>query len=224
MREKEEFGAPPKRDAKRGERFQLGVRVTPDLKQKLDAAAEMSGRSQSQEAEFRLEHSFGRQALLPDVLNIAYGSREIADLLMTLGTAIRVAGEAVASNSKMRERLKSRDWMSDPAVCDIAIEAAYAVLESFRPAGSIPWKDAGLGTHVANNVIKAGNNAIKRRMREEGRMGDISPAVLSARHQKIAERLLFKSSQAPKKDDDGKHQAPITEDVVDLVEWRQRRA
>jgi hypothetical protein len=211
MREKEEFGAPPKRDAKPGERFQLGVRVTPDLKQKLDAAAEMSGRSQSQEAEFRLEHSFDRQGLVLEVLTIAYGSEEVADLLMTLGTVFRVAGEAVTSNSKMRERLKSRDWTSDPAVCDIAIEAAHTVLESFRPAGSIPWTDAGLGAHVANSVTK-------------GKMRDISPAVLSARLQKIAERLLIKSSQAPKKDDDGKHQGPITEDVVDLVDWRQRRA
>lgn len=41
-----------------GERVPLGLRVTADLKRKLDAAAEASGRSQSQEAEFRLENSF----------------------------------------------------------------------------------------------------------------------------------------------------------------------
>jgi hypothetical protein len=36
----------------------LGLRVTPAMKAKLDAAAAQSGRSQSQEAEIRLERSF----------------------------------------------------------------------------------------------------------------------------------------------------------------------
>jgi predicted transcriptional regulator len=195
-----------------GERVPLGLRVTPELKQRLDAAAELSGRSQSQEAEFRIEHSFDRQDLLPDVLSIAYGSKEIADLLMTLGTVFRVAGEAVATTSKMRERLKSRDWTSDPAVCDIAIEAAHTVLESFRPIGSIPWIDAGLGVRVANNLFKE-------------KMREVSQATLSARLQKIAERLSIKSSAPQKKVGDGlKHQAPFATDVVDLVEMRRRRA
>jgi len=78
------FGAPPKRDPEPGERFQLGVRVTAELKRKLDAAAEQSGRSQSQEAELRLEHTFDRQDLLSEVLTLAYG-KEIAADLMWLG-------------------------------------------------------------------------------------------------------------------------------------------
>lgn len=41
-----------------GERVSLGLRVTADIKRKLDEAAEQSGRSQSQEAELRLERSF----------------------------------------------------------------------------------------------------------------------------------------------------------------------
>ena len=41
-----------------GERNSLGLRVTAQLKAKLEEAAAASGRSQSQEAEFRLERSF----------------------------------------------------------------------------------------------------------------------------------------------------------------------
>src|SRR5262249_40790251 len=81
------FGAPPKREAEPGERFQLGIRVTAELKGKLDAAAEQSGRSQSQEAELRLEHTFDRQGLLSEVLTLAYGKRA-ADDLMLLGATM----------------------------------------------------------------------------------------------------------------------------------------
>jgi hypothetical protein len=41
-----------------GPRIKLGLRVTPEMKARLDAATIESGRSQSQEAEFRLAKSF----------------------------------------------------------------------------------------------------------------------------------------------------------------------
>jgi len=50
----------PTKAPKSGERVSLGLRVTADIKRKLDAAAVASGRSQSQEAELRLERSFER--------------------------------------------------------------------------------------------------------------------------------------------------------------------
>jgi TraY domain len=40
-----------------GKRIMLGLRVAPDVKQRLDAAAMKNGRSQSQEAELRLKES-----------------------------------------------------------------------------------------------------------------------------------------------------------------------
>ena len=82
------IGAPPKRDPRPGERFQLGVRVTPDLKRKLDAAAQESGRSLNQETELRLERSFDRQELLPEVLTLAYGEKVAANL-MRLGAQMK---------------------------------------------------------------------------------------------------------------------------------------
>ena len=41
-----------------GKRMPLGLRVTPETKRQLDAAAKQTGRSLSQEAEFRLDRSF----------------------------------------------------------------------------------------------------------------------------------------------------------------------
>jgi hypothetical protein len=70
-----------------GERVPLGLRVTPELKRRLDAAAEQSGRSQSQEAEFRLERTFDRENLLPQVLSLAYRS-QLAGVLMLLGAGM----------------------------------------------------------------------------------------------------------------------------------------
>lgn len=67
---KKRVGRPTK--SPEGERVSLGLRVTADIKRRLDAAAEASGRSQSQEAEFRLERSFDRQGLLEEVLFLAY--------------------------------------------------------------------------------------------------------------------------------------------------------
>jgi hypothetical protein len=49
----------PTKTPKRGERrVSLGLRVTANVKRRLDAAADRHGRSQSQEAERRLEQSF----------------------------------------------------------------------------------------------------------------------------------------------------------------------
>ena len=53
----------PIKPSRPGERAALGFRITADTKQKLVSAAEKSGRSQSQEAEFRLEQSFKNENL-----------------------------------------------------------------------------------------------------------------------------------------------------------------
>lgn len=53
---KKRIGRPTK-PPKPGQRVPLGLRVTPEMKTRLEAAAIKNGRSLSQEAEFRLEHS-----------------------------------------------------------------------------------------------------------------------------------------------------------------------
>ena len=66
-----------------GERVTLGLRVTAELKNRIEAAANEKGRSLSQEAEFRLERSLDREELLPEVLTLAYG-KPVADVLIEM--------------------------------------------------------------------------------------------------------------------------------------------
>jgi hypothetical protein len=52
----------PIKPAAEGERIMLGLRVTADIKRKLEAEALSSGRSLSQETEIRLQQSFDDEA------------------------------------------------------------------------------------------------------------------------------------------------------------------
>ena len=47
-----------------GERVGLGLRVTPELKERIEQTCKATGRSQSQEVEYRLERSFWLDDLL----------------------------------------------------------------------------------------------------------------------------------------------------------------
>lgn len=52
------------RQRQEGERVPLGLRVSVDVKKRLDEAVIKSGRSQSAEAEYRLETSFERVEII----------------------------------------------------------------------------------------------------------------------------------------------------------------
>jgi TraY domain-containing protein len=84
-------GRPMRQPKVTGQRVPLSLRVTPEMKARLDKAALKSGRSQSQEAEFRLERSFDHEGLLKEVLTLAYGERG-ARFLMRLGPVITAQG------------------------------------------------------------------------------------------------------------------------------------
>lgn len=60
------IGRPMKAPA-RGERVSLGLKVTADIKRRLDGAARASGRTQSQEAEHRIELSYQYERALGDL-------------------------------------------------------------------------------------------------------------------------------------------------------------
>jgi len=53
----------PTRPPRPGERVTLGLRVSADMKRKLEKDAVKNGRSLSQEAEFRLERSYDRDEI-----------------------------------------------------------------------------------------------------------------------------------------------------------------
>jgi hypothetical protein len=137
-----------------GERVKLGLRVTPQLKQRLDAAAEQNGRSQSQEAEFRLERSFDRVALVPEVLTLEFG-KKLAGILMLLGSVMLFA-DCVDSTSRPKPIAKRTSWesLSDPDGYNEAVEAAVMVLEAIRPKGARTAR-SGSGVELAEVIIKA---------------------------------------------------------------------
>ena len=121
----------PRQEAEPGERAQLSFRVTAELKGRSDAAADQSGRSQSQEAEFRLERSFDHQDLLSEALTLAYG-RKLAGIIMALGFVM----DGAARGWDFRSNASSRDWTDEPELFELAIEAACTLLNAARPKGT----------------------------------------------------------------------------------------
>jgi TraY domain-containing protein len=83
-----------------GERAPLSLRVRPMIKKKLEEAAELEGRSLSQEAEFRLEHTFDRQSLLREVMTLAFG-KEWGSFLLYHGILLK------QFNAETSERLRN---------------------------------------------------------------------------------------------------------------------
>jgi hypothetical protein len=126
-------GRPRKRKPKPGERVPLGLRVTPHLKDALDRAAAESGRSQSQEAEFRIERSFAEQRSLLEALELTYG-RELAGILLMLGESMKLSGTHAGFIAT--DTLEgSQKWWDNAYSFAQASEAAAAVLDAIKPEG-----------------------------------------------------------------------------------------
>ena len=83
------FGGRRKREPEAGERVHAGLRVTPDLKGRIERAAAKSGRSLSQEMEFRIERSLS--------LDAAFGSGEMHDMALKMATAFAVDADCYRS-------------------------------------------------------------------------------------------------------------------------------
>jgi hypothetical protein len=129
-RRSRKIGAPPTRDPRPRERFQLGVRVTPEIKSKLETAARDSGRSINQETELRIERSFVVGDLLSEALSVAFGER-LAGILFVLGTAMIDQGRRITDRTDRRV-----DWTADSMAYDAAVFAAVRLLEYGRPDGN----------------------------------------------------------------------------------------
>jgi len=124
-----------------GERHPLGLRVTKETKKKLTDAANASGRSQSREAEFRLEQTFNSTNTLFDALDLAYG-RHWTGILLALAHVSQLTGtRGLAVNEWNFEG--AEDWMMDPYAYDQAVKAANTILEAFRPMGDVSAKPVG---------------------------------------------------------------------------------
>ena len=146
----------PGRKPNEGERVGLSLRVTPETKRTLDAAAEKAGRSLSQEAEYRLERSFQNEQLLPQLLDMAYG-RQLAGLLIALGRSMRDAGWFVGMQSN--EPFSGwGDWFSSPVAYGAAVVAAKEVLHGFGSEDDLDAEVVRLGRELAARILEALRN------------------------------------------------------------------
>jgi TraY domain len=142
----------PTKQAEAGTKVSLGLKVTADTKSRLEEEASKSGRTQSQEAEFRIERSLDRLHLLPEVLELAYGT-ELAGLLISIAEAMnqaQLAGQITSLEDHPR-------WSDDAFSFDTVVVAAQAVFEALRPAGAIrnppETTSAKLGQAMAKHVL-----------------------------------------------------------------------
>jgi hypothetical protein len=108
-----------------GKRHPLNMRTTEDVRRKLEAAAEHSGRSLAQEVEARLEQSFNIRALIDEAL----GPPQYRDVALAVVGSFGFAGEQYASLNS----LPSGKWMHDQHALGEAISSGIKALLSFLP-------------------------------------------------------------------------------------------
>jgi hypothetical protein len=116
----------------------------------LDDTAARSGRSQSQEVEFRLERSFERQDLLQDVLTIAFG-RQLGGLLLSLGITMQIAASIAGRDPRHFD-----DWALNVEAYSAANQAARWLLDLWQP----PLRNAGDDWDAETSVRTSDNAAI----------------------------------------------------------------
>lgn len=148
----------PRKEPTSGDRVSLGLRVTAQTKNRLDEAAVASGRSQSQEAEFRLDRSFDRQDLLQESLQLAYGA-PMAQLLQAIGWVMSTAGpaaavEALGDKTGAERWLIAKDkWATVPEGRSEAAEAAIALLRWFQAGPDAEEPASPLAKEIARTMI-----------------------------------------------------------------------
>jgi hypothetical protein len=185
----------------------LKVRMKEPLRAAIESAAQQHGISMNAEAVARLDQSFDRGDLLPEVMALAYG-REVAGILMLMGRAMASTGpHAGFLGSPTIEG--SQRWFSDPYAYDQAARAAHRVLEALRPEGEIapPGTLQGIGdvipdlANVADNLGAGFANGIL-----DGVVGRGATAKVQREGQTIADLLGDMAERiAPKHDGSGKN-------------------
>lgn len=102
----------------------LSTRITPELREALEAAKAKSRRSLSQEIEDRLQRTF----IEDQNIALAFGSRLNFTVLRIVAMAIQLGTIHYRGNDD-DEAL----WLDDPHLFDQTVKTVVRVLESFRP-------------------------------------------------------------------------------------------
>jgi hypothetical protein len=106
----------------------LGLKVTPDIKQRLDEAARERGWTQSQEAENRLRRSFE--------IEDAMGGFFTDNIVGNLGSAFRRGGLRAAYLQNLPAPEAPDSWVRDPFCYAAAEQLVIDALRSWRPGNT----------------------------------------------------------------------------------------
>lgn len=184
----------PLNKAKPGTRVSLGLKVTATTKKRIDEAAIESGRTQSQEAELRLEQSFRDQELMFSALELAYG-RRLSAMLIMLGEAMRFSGQRAGWDATFTLK-GAENWLDLPFAYDQSIKAADSILKALRPKGdpSPPLRSHGgppeiadparIGEHVAAGILAEAASGLS-----DGPEGERAERIHRALGKELAARL-----------------------------------
>lgn len=126
----------------RKNRVPLSVRISPDLRDQMEKAAQQFERSLTQETELRLQLSFAADRHLTDALDLAFGP-QLSALLLLIGRVMNTTGRS-AGFSATNTLEGAEDWISNGYAYDQAVEAANAILEAARPEGDATPPAAGV--------------------------------------------------------------------------------
>ena len=137
----------PTKPAKEGEKTTLSLRVTPELKRRLDVAATQSGRNLSQEAEHRLELTIENERAIQQALEFAYGPR-VAGLALFLARVMQVTSNRCEYLLK-GTAVAACPWHDVPEAFQKVVDNVNLTLMVFRPNATARRSRSGNATFVA---------------------------------------------------------------------------
>jgi hypothetical protein len=126
-------GRPPKPDAERKRRI-LAMRMRDATMATLTQRAAANGRSLSEEAEARIEHSLHAGDMLEQALDLALG-RPGAGLILAIVHVVRDVARGAAFVTTNRHG--GDDWVNSPYAFEQVSRAIAAMLEALRPEGDV---------------------------------------------------------------------------------------
>jgi hypothetical protein len=144
----------------------IKVRMKEPLRRAIEQAARRTNISLNAEAVRRLESSFDRADLLPEVVTLTYG-RQMAGLLLAIGEATAWASRFTAF--MRNDKIDTSNWLDDPAAFKQAEDAIRVILDALRPPGQVPTLgDPSLDNLGANQAAEILSRA----------RGDAAPSVI----------------------------------------------
>lgn len=133
-------------------RVPTAMRITPDLRDKIVARAEATGRSITQEMEMLLEQGLRDEDAFKGTVARMYG-RQFGGVLLVLARAMYLAG---SESLRGRESLRTpragvaeevvAGWLREPWAYEQAVRAANTVLEAYRPEGEFVLPPVPVGS------------------------------------------------------------------------------